>query len=70
MDGEELDQKYRGYFPNDCVAEVADTERLMNERSALDGTEDAVESYRRDENGLEEMENPAKTGSPDLSDAG
>ena len=52
---------------NECVAEKADTERLMNETGPLDGTKEATEDFRRDENGLSDMENPNKTGSPDIS---
>lgn len=62
MKAEKLDKKYKGYFPNDEVAEKADTARLMDEKGALDGTKKANEDYRRDENGLEEMERPDKTG--------
>ena len=62
MNGKELDRKYKGDFPNECVAEKADTERLMNETGPLDGTKEAT-----DENGLSDMENPNKTGSPDIS---
>lgn len=63
MNGKELDRKYKGDFPNECVAEKADTERLMNETGPLDGTKEATEDFRRDENGLSDMENPNKTGS-------
>ena len=52
MNGKELDRKYKGDFPNECVAEKADTERLMNETGPLDGTKEATEDFRRDENGL------------------
>ncbi len=54
MNGKELDRKYRGDFPNECVAEKADTERLMNQTGSLDGTKNATEDFRRDENGLEQ----------------
>ena len=67
MNGKELDRKYKGDFPNECVAEKADTERLMNETGPLDGTKEATEDFRRAENGLSDMENPNKTGSPDIS---
>ena len=67
MNGKELDRKYKGDFPNECVAEKADTERLMNENRTLDGTKDATEDFRRDENGLSDMENPNTTGAPDTS---
>jgi len=43
MNGKELDRKYKGDFPNECVAEKADTERLMNETGPLDGTKEATE---------------------------
>ena len=66
MNGKELDRKYRGNFPNECVAEKADTERLMNQTGSLDGTKNATEDFRRDENGLDDLENPNKTGSPDI----
>ena len=59
MNGKELDAKYRGCYPDDRTALRADLERLMNEQESLDGTERATESYRRDENGLQDMENPA-----------
>ena len=61
MNGKELDAKYRGYFPDAETASQADTERLMNEHDSLDGTECATESYRRDDNGLQDMENPDNT---------
>lgn len=63
MKTEKLDEKYQGYFPNDEVAEKADKARLMDEKGALDGTKKASEDYRRDENGLEEMERPDRAGS-------
>lgn len=62
MKGKNLDKKYQGYFPNDNVAEKADNARLMEEKSSLDGTKRATEDYRKDENGLEEMERVDKTG--------
>ena len=38
----------------------------MNQTGSLDGTKNATEDFRRDENGLDDLENPNKTGSPDI----
>ena len=64
-----VDRKYGGYFPDEQTAQTADNDRLMNEGDSLDGTRGASESYRRDENELREMEDPEKTGAPDITPA-
>lgn len=49
--------------------ERADVARPMYDTQHIDGTENALEDYRRDENGLKGLEEPDETGSPALPQA-
>lgn len=58
----ETDVKEFEELSADCQLKVAENFDGNGITAGTDGTENADESYRRDENSLEELEDPSETG--------